>query len=132
MYSESLSFIVPSIVPILREVTRISATEIQITWGTPEGESEVDTYFVRYRPLQELARRNKRNVEDTAVVVETNQTMFLLTGLDPGLSYAVSVAAGNRAGRGNFSMEVTSECEFKLYSHNVKFEMAFPCSVSKQ
>ena len=105
------SFTVPNVAPTLGEITRISATEIQISWGEVEGDSEVDTYFVKYRPLQSV--RRKRNVEDTSVVVETSQTRYRLMGLDPGFSYAVSVAAGNRAGRGNFSMEVTVPCESK-------------------
>ena len=104
-----LSFTVPSIAPTLGEVTRVSATEIRISWAVAEGNSEVDTYFVKYRPLQNT--RRKRNVEDTSVEVVTNQTGYQLSGLDPGFSYAVSVAAGNRAGRGNYSMEVTVPCE---------------------
>ena len=86
-----------------------------MSWSETGGGAEVDTYFVKYRPLQGVVRR-KRNVEDTAVVVETNQTGYRISGLDPGLSYAVSVAAGNRAGRGNFSMEITVEC--KSQCHN--------------
>ena len=102
------SLSVPSVAPTLGEVTRVSATKIQVSWGdTAEGEDLVDTYFVRYRPIDGV-RRRRRNVEDTTVVVETNQTVYRISGLEPGLAYAVSVAAGNRAGRGSYSMETTA------------------------
>ena len=98
---------VPTIAPALSQIARVSATEIQISWNAT-GEV-VDTYFVKYRPVEGI--RHKRSMEEAAVVVETNQTDYNILGLDPGISYAVSVAAENKAGRGNFSMEVTVGCE---------------------
>ncbi len=112
--------------PAVGEITRVSATEIQISWNTTEG--VVDTYFVRYRQVQGI--RRKRNAEDTAVVVETNETDYRILGLDPGTAYAVSVAAGNRAGRGNYSMEVTVGCESRGNSPRLKYLSGFYISFS--
>ena len=112
----------PSVAPVVGEIVRLSATEIRIVWsGLPRGNSssgsapgpvEVDVYFIRYRPLSPTQTGvQKRNADDLAVVVETNQTEFQVTGLEPGLAYAVSVAAGNRAGVGTYSDEITVGCE---------------------
>lgn len=61
------------------------------------------TYLVKYRPLQTV---QKRNTDDLSVIVETNQTGYLISGLDPRFGYGVSVAASNGAGVGNYSQEV--------------------------
>lgn len=101
-------FLVPSAIPS-PEITRVSATEIQINWNATE--DGVDTYFVKYYPI--LSIRRKRSTEDDlVVVVETNSTEYLISGLDPGLPYVVAVAAGNSAGTGNFSAGTTVGCEF--------------------
>lgn len=102
---------VPSVAPTLGEVTRISAQEIKVTWSEiPEdGEGagiEVNGYLVKYRPILAI---QKRNTDDLAIVTETNQTSFLLSKLDPGILYAVSVAAKNRAGGGVYSNESVVE-----------------------
>ncbi len=92
------SFSAPA-APAIVEISRVSATEIQISWNETEG--EVDAYFVKYQDIY----------NNTEVEVDAILTFYQILGLDPGLAYAVSVAAGNWAGRGNFSMEFTVGCE---------------------
>ena len=96
---------VPTHAPALGEIVRLSATEIQIRWSGGVA-TEGLTYLVKYRPVFH-SRVQRRNTDNLATIVETNQTDFLLTELDPRFVYAVSVAARNRAGAGNFSEEVT-------------------------
>lgn len=93
--------------PVLGEIIRINAQEIQVTWSkiSEDGEGagiEVNGYLVKYRPLITI---QKRNTEELAIVTETNQTSFLISKLDPRRSYGVSVAARNRAGVGVYSDE---------------------------
>ena len=41
----------------------------------------------------------------------TNEMEVVIRDLDPGLSYAVSVAANNAAGRGSYSDDITVGCK---------------------
>ena len=101
----------PSVAPALGEIIRISASEIEVHWSPlleEEEGSEVSTYLIKYRPIQTV---RKRNEDDLATVVETNATSFVISELDPRYAYAVSVAASNRGGVGQYSQEVTVGCE---------------------
>ncbi len=92
--------------PGLGRVIRKSAGEIEISWDTVVKEEEpVTGYIVRYRPVVSNQRR-RRNTEDLATLIETNQTSHVVTGLNPGISYAISVAAKNRAGIGPYSEDI--------------------------
>ena len=90
--------------PSFEEITRVSATEISINWTAIEGEPV--TYFVRYQEIHDMGNAS-------VVEVETTETWYFISELNPGLSYAVSVAAENREGRGNFSEEITVGCRLK-------------------
>lgn len=72
---------------------------------------EALTYLVKYRPIQASRNIQKRNADDLSVVMETNQTSFVISGLDPRFAYAVSVATRNEGGAGNYSEEVVVGCE---------------------
>lgn len=71
-------------------------------------DTEVLTYLVKYRPIQDI---QKRNADDLSVTMETNQTSFVISRLDPRFAYAVSVAASNEGGAGNYSEEAVIGCE---------------------
>ena len=64
--------------------------------------------MVKYRPITIL---QKRNAEDQAVLIETNETSLVISDLDPRITYGESVAARNRAGLGNFTEEALTECK---------------------
>jgi hypothetical protein len=70
------------------------------------------TFLVKYRPIQTSIDIQKRNADDLSIIVETNRTTYVLSGLDPRFAYAVSVAASNGGGTGNFSGEIIVGCEF--------------------
>ena len=101
---------VPHLAPTLGQIIRTSASEIEVQWNALPSEEglEVDTYLVKYRQVHTVQRRD---TEDLSIILETNQTSYVISGLDPGLSYAVSVAASNRGGAGNFSQEVVVGCK---------------------
>lgn len=114
---------VPSVAPTLGEIIRISATEIQVRWSAILDNTAgvmVDTYLVKYWPLPPQ-RLQKRLSTDLATIIETNRTDYLISGLGPGFSYAVSVAAGNRAGVGNYSQEVVIGCEFSKSIYHLHY-----------
>ena len=67
------------------------------------------TYLVQYQPILDTYPE-RYNVETAVVVVGTNLTTHHLVGLHPGLSYIISVAAENGAGRGHFSAYTRVEC----------------------
>jgi len=95
--------------PLGRRIVRTSALEIEISWNAVvDNDSSITGYVVKYRPVTTLQRRNS---EALAVVLETNQTNLVISGLDPRLSYGVSMAAKNRAGFGNFTEEVIIQCK---------------------
>lgn len=96
--------------PSIGAISRISATEIFIHLN--EVEEDV-SYLVRYQPILGI-HPERYNVERAAVVVGTNLTTHHLVGLHPGLSYIVSVAAENRAGRGHFSANTRVECRLSI------------------
>ena len=102
-----LSLSVPSVAPQLGEIIRVSATEIQFGWSSVKA-GEVDTYLIKYRALQ---NRQRRNVDEFSVIVETNQTSYILSDLDPRFSYAISMAARNRGGVGVYSDEIIVGCK---------------------
>lgn len=97
---------------MLGEIIRISASEIDIQW-IPASD-DVLTYLVKYRPIQ-ASNIQKRDVDDLSIIVETNRTAFVISGLDPRFAYVVSVAAINGGGAGNYSEEAVIGCE--LYGH---------------
>ena len=104
MWNTKFDFAAPTSAPVLGEVTRVSATEIQVSWSGDVGpEVEVDSFLIKYRLLG-----------SSSFSLETNQTSYLLTGLEPGFAYAISVAARNRAGVGNFSNEITVGCKWRI------------------
>ncbi len=124
IYNNRFLFVlpVPSAAPTVGEIIRTSATEIQVQWSALSSDNtEAATYLVRYRPLQSV---QKRNADDLSTIVETNRTSFVISELDPRFAYAVSVAARNRGGVGNYSQEVTIECEL-LYWEPPRLEGVF-------
>ena len=95
--------------PQLGNIFRRSAQEIEISWSAVvDDDYPITDYVVKYRPITTL---QKRNAEDQAVLIETNETSFVISDLDPRNTYGVSVAARNRAGLGNFTEEALTECK---------------------
>ena len=95
--------------PQLGSITRRSAQEIEISWSAVvDDDYPITSYVVKYRPITTL---QKRNAEDLAVLIETNETCLIISDLDPRITYGVSVAARNIAGLGNFTEEVVTECK---------------------
>lgn len=95
--------------PIVETVTRISAEEIQVTWNPiVDDKVAITSYVVKYWFIVAI---QKRNTEDLAIQVETNQTNYLISQLDPRRSYGVSVAAKNGASLGRFSNAVITNCK---------------------
>ena len=104
-----MSYLVPSVAPRFGEVVRINAQEIQVTWNQiTDGKEGVTGYLVKYRPIFII---QKRNTEDLSIVIETTQTSFVISELDPRVSYGVSVAARNTAGVGIYSSEFIVKSE---------------------
>ena len=102
--------------PILVQADRISATQIGISWEPSPHESTggpIINYTVKYYPLSSDTRV-QRQVEDLLQFLTTNETEVVIQDLDPGLSYSVSVAANNAAGRGSYSDDVTVGCKWLL------------------
>lgn len=101
-------YLVPTVAPKLGSITRISAKEIQVSWSPLAGGDEVAItgYVIKHRPVANIQRRN---TEDLAVLIETNETSHVISQLDPRVSYGVSVAAKNAAGRGVFSEEFITD-----------------------
>jgi len=81
------------------------ATSIEMNWDPL---SEAASYSVRYRVVERVARRN---LDDMYTIVETTNTNIIITGLDPRLGYAVSVASRTSVGVGNYSEEITIGCK---------------------
>ena len=98
----------PKIAPSVGTVERVSPEEIQVSWSYNEEGVRLTGFVVKYRHVISI---HKRNLEDLTVSIETNQSSCIITGLDPRLAYAVSVAAKNRAGPGVFSEEVIANCK---------------------
>ena len=107
--------IVPSVIPTVGMVTRISATEIQVSWDPLFKENSFGsriTYLVRYRVNES---RVTRNTEDTSTIVEVEEPNTIISELEPHLAYAVAVAAKNKRGAGEFSDEIIADSEYILY-----------------
>ena len=106
---------VPSTPPTVGEVTRISATEIIVTWQPlteKESNGIITAYLVKYRIIaSEDIGRVRRDSNDLISITETNDTTEILQGLNPQLEYAISVGAETEAGAGNFSEEIIVGCE---------------------
>ena len=101
--------------PTLGQVGRISATQIKISWdpvAQTDNGGTFTSYTVKYYPLDPDASRTRKNIEDLAIFLTTNDTEMVIRDLNPVTSYSVSVAANNEAGRGNFTKEVTVGCKF--------------------
>jgi len=97
------------VVPEVEKIDRTSATEITVSWKPILAAKllEVESYFIKYRPVL----HNDANPDNLTTIVETDETTYLISGLDPGYSYLVSVAASNNAGIGNYSQEIFVRCE---------------------
>ena len=70
----------------------------------------ITNYTVKYYPLSKDTRV-RRSTEALTQFLTTNETELVIQDLDPGLSYSVSVAANNAAGRGNYTDDVTVGCK---------------------
>jgi len=100
-------------------VSRISPTQIEVTWERPQNQVITDfpfSFLVRYR---EVEARVARNIDDLATFVEFTGSTGIISELDPQLEYGISVAAKNEAGVGDYSSEVIASgiivvCHFKL------------------
>ena len=106
--------IVPSVIPTVGMVTRISATEVQVSWDPLSKEDSLGssiTYLVRYRVHES---RVTRNTEDTSSIVEVEESSMVISELEPHLAYAVAVAAKNKRGAGEFSDEIIADSEYAL------------------
>ena len=101
-------------VPTLGQVERTSPSQIRVIWNpslqTNTG-GPITNYTVKYYPLDPDSPRTRKSVEDLYRFLTTVETELVISDLDPVLSYSVSVAANNAAGRGNFSNKVTVGCK---------------------
>ncbi len=91
--------------------TRISATEVRVSWDPlplTDG-SAPPSFLVRYRVVE--ARRVTRNAMDTAEFVEVVESGIVVDELEPHLVYGISVAAKNDMGVGDYSAEIITECK---------------------
>ena len=90
---------------------RISATQIQLSWERPSREDvqgTVTSYRIRYRVVES---RVTRNLDDKSTIVEVFGTEAIIDGLEPHLTYAVSVAGQTARGIGNYSEEAIVGCK---------------------
>ena len=94
----------------LLQAERTNASQMQMSWelwGEKSHDAPVTSYTVKYYPLS----------PDTHVqqsferLLTTKETEVVIWNLDPGVSYSISVAANNGAGRGNYTKEVIVECK---------------------
>ena len=100
--------------PVVVQVKRISPSQIRVSWEPSPHDSTggpVIDYTVKYYPLSRDTFV-QRSVEDLFQFVTSNKTEVVIQDLDPGLSYSVSVAANNAAGRGSYSDDVTVGCKW--------------------
>ena len=93
-------------VPTLLLAERISASQISISWESNSLDIGVISYTIKYYPLSQDTHMQ----ESLEQFHTTTETEVVIRDLDPGRRYSVSVAA-NAAGRGDYSDEVTVECE---------------------
>ena len=96
-------------------VTRISATEIQVSWDPLFKENSFGsriTYLVRYRVHES---RVTRNTKETSTIIEVEEPITIISELEPHLAYSVAVAAKNKRGAGEFSDEIIAGSECILY-----------------
>ena len=108
-------YIVPSVIPTVGMVTRISATEVQVSWDPLSEEDSLGssiTYLVRYRVHES---RVTRNTEETSTIIEVEESNTIISKLEPHLAYSVAVAAKNKRGAGEFSDEIIADSECILY-----------------
>ena len=90
-------------------VSRISATEIRVSWDPLSEEESFGSrisYLVRYRVYES---RVSRNTDDTSTTLEVEVSDMIIRGLEPHLMYAVAVAAKNERGAGEFSNEIVAD-----------------------
>ena len=79
-------------------VTPINGSTIVVSWNplSPvEARGYVRYYLVTWTPSSSKASRSPGSANLTA-----DATMFLITGLDPMVTYTISVSAGTSAGVG--------------------------------
>ena len=122
--------------PILGQVERISATQIRISWEPNPQDSTgglITNYIVKYYPLSRVTHF-KQSIEDSIQFLTSNETDVVIQDLDPGLSYSVSVAANNAAGRGSYSDEITVGCKWLnisiiIYIHVCQESIYTHCSI---
>ncbi len=108
----------PTVSPSNAMATRISATEVRVTWDPLPlidslGPTTEMSFLVRYRVVE--ARRVTRNAMDTSSFVEVVESGVVVDGLEPHLLYGISVAAKNEMGVGDYSVEIITECECLYY-----------------
>jgi hypothetical protein len=91
----------------LLQAERTSASQIQMSWGGKSHDAPVTSYTVKYYPLCP----NTHVQQSFERLLTTKETEMVIWNLDPGVSYSISVAANNGAGRGNYTNEVIVECK---------------------
>ena len=111
------SFATVPATPTVGSAIRISPTAIEVTWNphSPEdSEGIISSYLVRLRivPEEEADRiRARRNSDDLIRVMETNDTSLVVSDLDPGTVYGVSVAVRTSARNSSYSPETIVGCK---------------------
>ena len=90
------------------QAERINSSQIMMSWERPKtNDVPVTHYTIKYYPLIP-----DNHMQDSVVrYLTTNETEVVVKYLDPSLSYSISVAANNGAGRGNYSEIMMMECK---------------------
>ncbi len=114
----------PTVPPSNAMATRISATEVRVSWDplpltNDMGPPTETSFLVRYRVVE--ARRVTRNAMDTASFVEVVESGVVVDELEPHLVYGISVAAKNDMGVGDYSAEIITECKCVVMQHGTPF-----------
>ena len=96
--------------PAVGEASRISASQIKLSWQPGDSDSLITHYTVKYYPLTSPGTLPQAR-EVLAMFVTTNATEVVISDLDPVTSYSLAVAANNAAGIGSYSEEITVGCK---------------------
>ena len=102
---------VPS-APVGVAAERVSATEVRVQWPLVKADlnSPILHYTVKYYAFEsDTAEFRRRELNLKLIDTKTNLT---IDGLDPALTYSVSVAASSASGTGQFSEEISVGCKY--------------------
>ena len=80
----------------------MSTSDLTLTWSSPEDNSYIEYYRISYTPYDCHTAQSGR------IIIPSTDQSYTITGLYSGMSYTVTVTAGNVLGESN-SINITQE-----------------------